>query len=265
MGQLTARLVRFFETWDRRVLGALAILLALGLFLFSIAAFGPLEARTPALVGFFGALIAVQALLLWGSRRAMLTPYAQAQRAFIAGDFDAVLHLLEPLTEESRDVRTLTLLGNAYRQLGRLEESHTILSRALNIAPEHYFPLYGFGRTLLSEGRYTEAAEMIERALTAGAPSVVRFDLAEAYYRKGALDTARELLSAVRPELQEPFRVLMADFLLYRMDAADAPPTALITAGLPYWEASLKRFAHSPYGAALEEDVAMLRTGLKEQ
>lgn len=265
MSGLTARWRQFFSGWSRRQLSILAILLVLALFLGSIASFGPAELRNPFWIGFMIVAVAVQVLILWASRGSMMTPYGRAQRAFVAGDFDTAQNLLRDYTQQHpEDVRALTLLGNTYRQLGRLEESHTILSRALNIAPEHYFPLYGFGRTLLSEGLYAEAAEHIQRAISAGAPSVVQFDFAEALYHAGERQQAGEILRDVHPNLREPFRQLMAQHLLHQLNLDVQPEPALIRDGLPYWEASAERFQQTPYGILLGEIVIMLRTYLKE-
>jgi predicted Zn-dependent protease len=196
----------------------------------------------------------------------MMTRYGQAQRAFISGDFATAQRLLDDhLQQHPDDVHALTLLGNSYRQLGRLPESRAILSRALNIAPEHYFPLYGFGRTLLAEGEYTEAAAQIERALAAGAPSVVQFDFAEALYHAGERQRAGEALREVRAKLRESYRQLMAQHLLHQLGLDVQPAPALIRDGLPYWEASAERFQQTPYGLLLGEIVTMLRTYLKEQ
>lgn len=250
------------------MLGILAILLVLALFLGSIIAFGPAELRGGVGVGFFIVVIALQALILWGSRGAMMTPYGQAQHAFINGDFAAAQRLLsDHLQQHPEDVRALTLLGNTYRQLGLLPESRAILSRALNIAPEHYFPLYGFGRTLLSEGQYAEAAAQIERALAAGAPSVIQFDFAEALYHAGERQHAVEVLREVRSKLREPYRQLMAQHLLHQAGVDVQPTPELIREGLPYWEASAERFQTTSYGIRLGEIVTMLRsnTYLKEQ
>lgn len=248
------------------MLGVLAILLVLALFLGSIVAFGPVEVRGIFGIGFFIVVIALQALILWGSRGSMITPYGQAQRAFIRGDFATAQRLLDDhLQQHPDDLRALTLLGNTYRQLGLLPESRAILSRALNIAPEHYFPLYGFGRTLLSEGQYVEAAAQIERALAAGAPSVIQFDFAEALYHAGERQRAVEVLREVRSKLREPYRQLMTQHLLHQAGLDVQPIPALIREGLPYWEASAKRFQQTPYGLLLGEIVTMLRTYLKEQ
>ncbi len=134
------------------------------------------------------------------------------------------------------------------------------MSEAVDKAPDHYFPLYGFGRTLLSEGRYAEAVVAIRRALELNAPPVVRADLAEALYRLNMPEEALAALDSVPTD--EPQRALMVAYLLYRLGAADPPVAEVVQAGLPYWEAAAERFRHTPYGLALARDVrAMLNQG----
>jgi tetratricopeptide (TPR) repeat protein len=195
----------------------------------------------------------------------MQSPFMKAQRAYINGDFDTARQYLETLREQDNaDIQALTLLGNTYRQLGLLNRSREVLSEALNIDPDHYFPLYGFGRTLLAEGHYAEAAQTIQSALDAGAPPAVAFDFGEAQYRAGQLDEAVQVLQAARPELRESYRILMTDYLLYRLDAGLPPAADLINAGLPYWQASAQRFQQTPYGAALAADVHALLSLLED-
>ncbi len=192
--------------------------------------------------------------MLWGNR-GMVSAFTQAQRLYLAGDFAAARDLLESVRAKA-DARVLTLLGNTYRQLGQLDESEQVLSEAVDKAPDHYFPLYGFGRTLLSEGRYTEAVVAIRRALELNAPPVVRADLGEALYRLNLPEEAVAALEAVPTD--EPHRALMVAYLLHRLGAADPPVAEVVQAGLPYWEAAAERFRHTPYGLALARDVRVM-------
>jgi tetratricopeptide (TPR) repeat protein len=218
----------------------------------------PPELRTPALIGAGGSLLVMQLAVMWGNR-GMVNVFTQAQRAYLEGDLDAARTLLETVRASGKaDMRTLTLLGNTYRQLGRLGESEAVLYEALDKAPDHHFPLYGFGRTLLSEGRYDGAAEALARALDAGAPPIAWLDLAEAHYRLNRMDEARTALDKL-PAQAEDYRMLMAAYLRYQVDGGAPPAAALIEAGLPYWEASAERFQATPYGKALIEDMRTLR------
>lgn len=261
---LIRRLADDVPSWERSARLALALALILLALALIVLLTGPTELRQPALYGFIGLVIVTQGIVLWGNR-GMTTPLTQAQRCYLDGDFVGARALLEPLVGQPRtDARSLTLLGNTYRQLGLLAESRAVLSEALDKAPNHHFPRYGFGRTLLSEGNYAEAAEAIQQALEFGAPAPVGADLGEALYYAGQREQSRDVLLKVHPLLTEPHRRLMTEHLLARLGAGDAPPADLICAGLPYWSASAERFRHTPYGQALNAELQVLHTLLKE-
>ncbi len=260
---MISRLLEGYRAWERpariALLGALGLLVLVSLAL----TFGPEAIRLPGVIGFAGLLIVIQLIIMWANR-GMVTPYTRAQRRYLDGDLTGAAALLEPLREDKTAfARDLTLLGNTYRQLGRLDESEQVLLEALDKAPQDYFPIYGFGRTLLSEGRYAEAADAISRALTLGAPQTVRADLGEALYRSGEVQSAREALQAVQAD-GDPARVLIVSYLLHRLDAAPAPSSSVVVAGLPYWQATAARFEQTDYGKTLAEDVRWMQTQLKE-
>jgi len=261
--RLLSSLIRQFRVWDRPSQAALILALLLLVAVVLVAVFGPADVRQPAMIGGAGLLLATQLIILWGNR-GLVTPFTQAQRHFINGDFGAASDLLETLRAEGKaDARSLTLLGNTYRQLGRLDESETVLYEALNIRREH-FPLYGFGRTLLAQGRYAEAAQAMEQALALGAPPVAAYDIGEAYFRQHNDDAAREWLTRAKPLAQEGYRVLMIDYILNQLDGGPLPPRELLQSGLPYWRASAERFGHTRYGQALVEDIQHLETLIEE-
>lgn len=260
LGTITVRLLRAFRAWDRPTQIALVIALALLVAMGALAASGPLEWRPFAVIGAGGLLIVMQVIVLWGNR-GLVAPYTRAQRAYLAGDFDTARSVLEAVRVGSKaDMRELTLLGNTYRQLGQCDKSEEVLTEALRLRPNHQFPLYGFGRTLIVQGRYPEAIDAITRALEQGAPPVAQFDLGDAYFRQGLREEARAALGAVRPILEESYRALMADYLLYQLDGGKPPSPALIDAGLPYWRAEAERFHQTPYGQALADDVRHMQT-----
>jgi tetratricopeptide (TPR) repeat protein len=254
---LARRLVHDYSHWEKSakiafVMGMVLLPVALGAVILC-----PPEIRLAALVGTGGLILVLQVTVLWANRR-MVTAFTQAQRHYLAGEFDRARDILEAVYHEGKaDARMLTLLGNSYRQLGRLEESHRVLYEALDKAPNHYFPLYGFGRTLLSEGNYAEAAEVLSRAIDAGAPTAVCVDLAEAYYRAGYHSEALKTLQ--NPDLRsfalEPHRHLFAAYLLHCLSGASPPEIAVIRSGLPYWEASAQRFRHTRYGSDIAQDL----------
>ncbi|NDJ60642.1 MAG: tetratricopeptide repeat protein [Chloroflexi bacterium] len=201
-------------------------------------------------------MLVIEIAVMWGSR-GMISEFTRAQRRYLQGDFEAARTILEAVYAGGRaGVQALTLLGNTYRQLGRLDESEAVLYEAVNKAPDHHFPQYGFGRTLLAKGRYAEAVDAIQQALSDGAPPIVQVDLAEAYYRMGEVDAARTILQTATSD--EPARALLISYLCYRLQTGPPPDSALIAAGLPFWQASAQRFAHTTYGQALAEDLAAL-------
>jgi tetratricopeptide (TPR) repeat protein len=261
---LLLRLLGQFRAWERPAQIALLLALALMVVVLVLARLGPDSVFEPALIGLLGLLVAVQVIVLW-AKRGTVMPYTQAQRHYLAGDFAAACALLEGLRAAGKaDFRALTLLGNAYRQQGALAESAAALHEALAQQPNHNFPLYGFGRTLLVQGRYADAADTLARAIAAGAPPLAHLDAAEAHYRLGDGAAARAQLEVAEVG-DEAHRLLLRAYLLYRLDAGDPPDAALIEAGIPYWQASAARFAGTPYGAALAADVLWLQTRLEER
>ena len=259
-------LIRQFRNWD--IYSKVAFILALILF-FVIGFVGftlPPDQRGNALIGLAGVLIVMQAIFLWANR-GMVTPFTKAQRHYLAGEFEAARDILEALRSAGdADMRALTLLGNTYRQLGDLSASHAVLEESLAIAPNHHFPRYGFGRTLLVSGQYAEAVDYFMGALETGAPPTVQIDLAEARYRSGERGGAvvRPLHQARDAAESEPHRALMAAYLLYRLDVEAAPAPDLIEAGIAYWRAEAERFEHTAYGIALSNDLNRLEAFTRE-
>lgn len=265
MRRLTAFFISRFRQWERPAQVGMALALALLLVTLAVAALGPATLRQPALIGAFGLLFAAQFIFMWANRH-LVTPFTQAQRAYLAEDFETARRILESLENAGKaSVRALTLLGNTYRQLGLLGESQDALTKALNLDPSDPFPRYGFGRTLLVKGLYAEAAEAISRALADGAPPVVNTDLAEALYRQGREEEARPILESNRDTVQEPHRLLLVDYLLYRMGTAERPAAERVQAGLPFWQDNVRRFRETPYGHALAEDVRQMQALIEER
>lgn len=251
------QLRRDYRTWDRPT--QLAFSLSLGLIIpgVALALLGPDGLRPFAWFGAGALLIVAQIAVLWGNR-GMVGVLVKAQRAYLAGDLDGARTMLEALHASGRaDARALTLLGNVYRQLGMLDESLAALYEALDKAPETHFPLTGFGRTLLARGEYIAAADTFARALETGASEVVRLDLGEAHYRLSQIDEARTALADL-PAFDEPGRALMAVYLRYRIDVGEPPTRDQILSGVAFLRAAAERFAATPYGEALADDVRVL-------
>lgn len=262
MGRFSRYILHTFFSWERsaRIAFVLAILLLIGSLL--VLRFGPETVRQPAMIGFIGLLFGIQIIFMWANRT-MVTPYTLAQRRYLAEDFDGALAILEKaVAEDKADANVLTLLCNTYRQLGRLDESEEVVKKAIAIRPNDHFPRYGFGRTLLIKGQYAEAAGEIQRALEAGAPPIVQIDLGEARYRQGDFAAARTALEAV--DTDEPQRAALRNYLLHRMGGS-APDVEVLREGLPYWQEVARRFAQTPYGFAVSEDVEVMETMLEAQ
>lgn len=256
MIQILRKVLRDFPNWERGpqyslVLAALVLALSLAL-----AFAGPAELRIPALVGAFGALVVLQAAILF-SYRHMVNEYAQAQRAYLTGDFAEAVRLMEARRIDGRARwRELTLLANAYRQVGRLDDSIDAVEAALVFAPEHHFPLFALGRARLEHGDYAAAADALARARAAGAPPETQLELAEARWRAGDADAAHSALAAFDqlPEPDDPLRILQAAVLRWRLTGGSPPAAEVVAAGLPGWLALEARCATSPYAAALAAD-----------
>jgi tetratricopeptide (TPR) repeat protein len=259
LAYITRSLMHRFKTWERPAQIAVVLALALLVGVIAVASFGPPDVRAPAIIGIIGLMLVTQAVVLWANRD-LISSYTAAQRKYLAGDFEAARDLLEA-ERAAGDVRSLTLLGNTYRQLAQLDASEAVLQEALAQSPDHHFPLYGLGRTLLAKGQYQEAAQYITAALDAGAPEVVKSDLGEALYRAGQGDAARQILASLDASDETPSRELMIAYLLYRLDAGSPPSRSLVESGIHYWRATAERFASTPYGAAVAEDVKGMREG----
>jgi tetratricopeptide (TPR) repeat protein len=253
-----------FQHWEPAAriafIVAVIILIVLIAFAFSVAP----EQRAGALGSVALAFIVLQGIFMWANR-GMISDYTRAQRAYMAGDFKAALELLTQSLEVVKGRKatdTLTLLGNVHRQLGDIERSKEMLRAAVQTAPEYYFSLYGFGRTLLAEGNYAEAALFIKRALEAGAPAPVNVDYAEALYRDGAAaEAVLTALTAGESAAQaEPHRALLVAYIRHQLGDGPAPDAGLVAAGIAFWQASAERFAHTPYGAALQADVIRMQS-----
>ncbi len=258
------RLWKRFRQWDAPSQIALGLALLLLLLALNVAAWGPAALRPFALVGAFGCLVVGQGVVMWANRD-MVTTYTRAQRLYMAEDFAGACALLEDMRTRGRaDVRVLTLLGNAYRQRAMLDESAAVLQEALSLQPDFHFPLYGFGRTLLIQGSYAEAAAQIEQALAQGGPPVIQLDAGEAYFRLGRFEDARQRIEAGLTHTSEAYRVLMARYLLYRMDQGAVPDAALLASALPYWSAQAERYAFTAYGQALTEDIRAMQAFSEE-
>ncbi len=260
MGKITAYLIRAFRSWERSTQVAFATALLLLVVAFVVVLFSSDNLRQSALIGFVGLIFALQIIFMWGNRT-MVTAYTQAQRRYLAEDFMGARDILERHLEAGKaDASSLTLLANTYRQLGLLDKSEEIVKKALALRPFDHFPLYSFGRTLLIRGLYAQAVDTLRQAIQTGAPSIVEFDLGEALYRNGEFDASVKVLERIRDPQQEPFRLLMTDYLLFKMQRNDVPNAIEVIAGILYWRELATRFHMTPYGQLLADDVAFMQS-----
>lgn len=228
----------------------------------------PPDQQLWAVLGLFGLFMVVQAVILW--RMAQQRPaLRKARRAFLRGDFEAVLRILEEERAAGQaDVASLTLLGNAYRQLGRLPESEDRLQEALAADPASPLANYGLGRTRLAGGDYESAAGLIAQALEQGAQPVVYVDLALVQHCAGREAEKLAALEKAMSFALEPHRELLAAYLGWQGGALEAQAAQArmrkAQAGLALWQAEAARFAATPYGAALAQDVARMEALLTE-
>jgi tetratricopeptide (TPR) repeat protein len=197
-------------------------------------------------------------------RRRPETPLAQAQFAFAQGDYAAAASTLEALPE--KDVQAQTLLGNTYRQLGRLADSEAMLCAALETKPNDPFPLYGLGRTRLAAGDFDGAAQAIRGALEHGGRKAIRAELALAYALAGDQTPAlQEAQRTARLLGLESHRILMTNAIL--LTGGDSLAGEMIrrsAEGLAYWRAEAARFAGSSYETALSSKIADIEAYLSK-
>lgn len=227
--------------------------------------------------------IAQIAILFWGNRH-QKTPLGMARHEFLKGNYEMAAQLLEENVQRMReqdqmpDHNVLTLLGNTYRQLNRLDDSEMYLRESVSLNPTDKLGLYGLGRTLLTKGHYQEAAEYIDAALKNGGRKVIRVELALAYYYAGVdRDTLlKTLQGAARLLNLENYRALLVNYLLYHElhEQPQMNERELSTAhrminkmasGIAYWEKQAAQYAATDYGRRLKQDVATLNTLLEEQ
>ncbi len=251
-GQVVRSFREGFRDWDARSKSAFVLALVLLIVVLIVGGRLPEENRSSAVIGVIGLLVTLQAIFLYANR-GMVTTATKARRLLLEGEYDQARHLLEQTVRDIPDIQALILLGNAYRMLGEVDESYQTLTKALQMAPDQHFLLYSLGRTLMVRGSYAQAAEMFQRALERGAPEFAAVDLAEADFR------AQRTVRIPTGAFAEAHVALMAAYLSWQSRQGQPPSGALIEAGLPFWEKSAARFAHTRYGIDLQRDLATLR------
>ena len=261
--QVARDLTRRLPEWDASARLSLALAILLLLLLLALGFLGPNPIQFPARVGAFGLLVTIQLLFLWGNRREA-SPYHQAQQLFMGGDYQGARELLEAMPERGREsVDALVLLGNSYRHLGHFDSAAAALGRALEIKPQHDLALFSLGKLKLVGGEYAAASEYFERALAAGAPDIIRFELGQARYLLGHNRQAREQLALALPALaNDPEQLLLTQYYLHVLSAGDMPASEFIRQHSEHWRLEARKFADTPYGAHLSEVERALRAAL---
>ncbi|MGB7341725.1 MAG: tetratricopeptide repeat protein [Phototrophicaceae bacterium] len=246
-------LFREIPKWDRPTQIALGIAFVLLIIDVIILSTQP-DLQIPALVGAIGLLLGIQGIFMWGNRN-LVTPFTQAQRHFIAGEFEQVVSVLKQYIEDEAHpmIDALILLGNAYRTLGQLVESESVLRIAIARRHDYHFALYGLGKTLLAKGQYQIAFEQLEKSLSNGGSKTIHFDMALALFLASNLDEAVIECDKL-PPVDEAYRQLFIAYIRY-MDNPHDESIVFNADGLVFWQAEAERFAHTPYGQAIAESV----------
>lgn len=257
--QVARDLTRRLPEWEASAKLSLAIAIVLLLLLLAVGFAGPAAIQFPARIGAFLLLVTIQLLFLWGNRRDA-SPYHQAQRRFIAGDYAGARDLLEAMPDRGRaSVDALVLLGNSYRHLGQFDAAQAALSQALAIKPEHDLALFSMGKLNLLRGEYAPACESIERAIIAGAPDIVRFELGQARFLLGDDAEAAQQLTAARAALaDDPAQSLLLQYYLRELSAGDMPAADFIGEHIQHWQLEARKFADTSYGVHIAEVVSNL-------
>lgn len=247
--------------------GLVAALVAASLLLI-LSFVGPAEMQLVSVFALVGLLVVVQVVVLWTMWR-QNPELRQARRAYMQGEFDRAISILEEVHDADKlEVMGSTLLGNAYRQVGRLTDSEAILRAAHEVDPASPFAAYGLGRTLLVMGQYEEGVSMIQHALDHRGQRIILADLGHAQFRAGDLDAAKASLKQADEIDLEPYRALMTRYLLVRLgQAPERDVTEWLSRydhGLAVWQAEAERFTSTPYGVALAEDIAEIERMLIE-
>lgn len=258
--QVARDLTRRLPEWDASAKLSLAIAVLLLFLLLGVGFFGPDAIQFPAKVGAFGLLVTIQLVFLWGNRRDA-SPYHQAQQHFIAHDYEAARDLLEPLPDAGRaSVDALVLLGNSYRHLRQFDRARSALARALEIKPQHDLALFSAGKLNLVLGEYAAAIEYFERAIKAGAPNIVRFELGQARFLLSQSAEAAQQLTAARSALaDDPAQLLLLQYYLWALGAGDVPTRESIRENIQHWRREARKYGNTPYGAHLSEVESELR------
>ena len=257
--QLYRDLLGGVSSWDRASKLSLALALILLLALLALGFGGPPALQFPARIGAFGTLLSLQLLLFYANRRS-ISPYHQAQRLYMGGDYAAARGILEEQAGSSREsVDALVLLGNACRQLGQFDRSRAVIGRARELKPDYHYALYAAGKLSLITGDYAAAVEQLERALNSGTPDIALFDLGQACCLLGERAPADECFKRfLASDSDEPAKAMLARHYRHVMGRDEAPSDKEIKRHIDAWRDEARRYQATAYGVSLSRELERL-------
>ena len=115
------------------------------------------------------------------------------------------------------------------------------------------------------QGDYLATCEYIERAILAGAPELVRFELGQAHFLLDDHDEARRHLIEARPALaDDKAQLLLFQYYMQALRAGDLPASEFIQENIQFWRGEALKYSETAYGVHLAEIVADLGAEIEE-
>lgn len=136
-----------------------------------------------------------------------------------------VTELLAQVQKHPDQPRDIYLLAEAYLKLGKMEEARKAIAQLDEISSTDYRTQTGVGVLLARWRLYDEAIQHFQNALQANPESDdVKFDLADAYFRKGLYLQALETLGQVseNEKQDDAYLTLLGDVYAHLGDTAGA-------------------------------------------
>lgn len=148
--------------------------------------------------------------------RAKLAPKARTQAD--------LQQLTEQIQKHPDQPQNLYLLAEAYLKLGNLESARQAIAQLDQLSSGDYRTQAGIGVLLARYRLYNDAIQHFQAALAANPTSdAVKFDLADAYFRKGIYDQALATANTVSPQgRDDSFLALLGDIYAHMGDSAHA-------------------------------------------